>query len=147
MGARGKGRRHAPRSKGLFDEWNSRLIQSFAEWDLLDAFQKRVMLRRMGIPRASTSIGTFRPRQIRVGDAGWKTCLSRTNCGLPPHRPPTIRSKAVWTTWSLNRRAQLRQAMERKYRELGFKSGDARRMVKTADVADPSRVVERSRAA
>jgi len=74
MSARGKVRRHAPRSKGLFDKSNSRLIQSFAEWDLLDAFQKRVMLRRMGIPRSPfTSIGAFRRRQTPPGGAGWKT--------------------------------------------------------------------------
>ena len=147
MSTRGKVWRHEPRSKGLFDNSNSRLIRSFAEWDLLGAFQKRVMLRTMGIPPSlykyrgippsSDSTGRRRLEDLLVENKLWLATASSFNDPFEGRVDYVVPYRG----------AQLRQAMEHKYRELGFKSGDARRMVKTADVADPSRIVERSRAA
>ena len=126
MAARGKVRRHAPRSQGLFDKSNSRLIQSFAEWDPLDAFQKRVKLRRMGIPASlykyrgippsSDSTGRRRLEDLLVENKLWLATASSFNDPFEGRVDYVVPYRG----------AHLRQAMERKCGD-GIRASKAQR--------------------
>lgn len=129
----------------LYQQTSEGLEQSLALWKQCSRFQQRVMLNKMGMPRS-----LYKYRTIPVVD----DTLSRARL------EDFILNNRLWlgTVAAFNdpfegradyvvpyRGAELRKALERKYRELGFNSHDAKLKVDSADVADPTRMEDRAR--
>lgn len=113
-------------------------------WDGLSAFQKRLELRSMRLPRCfykyrpipivSDVEGRKRLEDLLLHNGLWMADIATFN-------DPFEGSAAYEMPYT---GPELRKKWEQKYRELGYSSADARAMVKSEDVAHPERLLTRA---
>lgn len=138
-------RRGLSRNAFLYQQSSEGLQQSLVLWNRRSLFQKRVLLRQMGmpsrlykyraIPPADDTMGRARLEDFLVNNRLWLGTVSAFNDPFEGRADYVVPYRG----------AELRHALERKYRELGFGSQDAKLKVDSGDVANPKRMEERAR--
>lgn len=140
-------RRKPSRNAQLFEKSRQAVDRSLAVWDRIDPFQRRVLLKKMGmrrslykyraIPTPDDTVGRQRLEDFLVDNRLWLGAVSGFNDPFEGQADYVVHERG----------ADLRRALERKYVELGFTSQAAKAKVDSADVADPVRIEQRARAA
>lgn len=141
-----KSMKRGPSRAGLLHQQSSQgLAQTLALWQRQRPFQQRVLLKKMGMPRslykyraiptADNLVGRARLEDFVLNNRLWLGTVSAFNDPFEGRADYVVPYRG----------AELRQALERKFRELGFSNQDAKLKVNSADVADPTRIEERAR--
>jgi len=119
--------------------------ETLAIWERLPLFQRRLFLRKMGMPRSFYKYRTIPDVSDATGRARLEDLLlnNRLWMGTVLTFNDPFEGQADYVV--PYRGAELRRAFERKYREMGFSSEAAKMKVNSADVADPKRLEQRAR--
>jgi len=139
-------KRGPSRNAGLFQQSKRGVDRTLGVWERIAPFQRRVLLKKMGMPRSlykyraipavDDTLGRARLEDFLLENRLWLGTVAGFNDPFEGRADYVVHERGV----------NLRQALERKYRELGFNSQDARSKVDSADVADPTRIEDRARA-
>lgn len=138
-------RRRLSRAGLLYQQSSDGLEQTLSMWARCSRFQQRVMLKKMGMPRSlykyraipvvDDTLGRARLEDFVLSNRLWLGTVAAFNDPFEGRADYVVPYRG----------AELRKALERKYRELGFNSHDAKLKVDSADVADPTRIEDRAR--
>lgn len=140
-------RRRPSRTALLYQQSQQSVARLLSTWDRLIPFDQRVLLARMGMPRSLYKYRAIPDAKDTEGRGNLEDFLVNNRLWLAKVRSFNDPFEGSADYDVPYRGEALRAAMERKYRELGFSSQAAKAKVDSADVADPSRLVNKSRRA
>ena len=133
-------KRRASRNAQLFRQSQRNVDRTLSVWDRIDPFQRRVLLKKMGmlrslykyrtVPKPEETLGRRHLEDLLLDNRLWLGTVFGFNDPFEGQADYVVHERGT----------DLRHALERKYRELGFTSQGAREMVNTEDVADPTRI-------
>lgn len=139
-------RRKPSRNAELFAKSHQAMDRMWAVWDRVDAFERRVLLKQMGVPRSlykyraipmpADTVGRRHLEDFLVDNRLWLGTVAGFNDPFEGPADYVVHERG----------AELRRALERKYVDLGFVSQAAKAKVNSADVADPTRLEQKARA-